>query len=153
MARKKKGEATATVTESKPASETVAEASKRKLSAKEKARASMGLPPIVKAEKKQRPKSEPGAIVPRKSKYNIVLIKGQDPGWASSRIVHWMGKNGWEFEQARKALGKLCPATKDGISDENLKARLAVGKGETRSRPAPLTKEEIVVLKKAAGIK
>jgi hypothetical protein len=115
-----------------------------KQSSRDKARATMGLPPIEHAPKSKTPR-EPGVVTKRKSKFQVL-------GYASLPVIHAMGAAGWEFEPARAALAKLCPETKN-ITDENLRYRLNIGKAGKRSRPAPLTEEEWAALTKAAGAK
>lgn len=124
----------------------------RKLSAAEKTRATLGLPP-KEHKKKDKPPRVPGEVTQRKAKYNVKFDpKSDSPGWASLPVIHWMGAQGFDLKQARKVLSKYAPGS-EAITDENLAYRLGVGKAGKRSRPAPLSDEEAAKCRKAAGIK
>lgn len=124
----------------------------KKLSAADKARATMGLPPRE-HKKKDKPKREPGEVTKRKAKYNVKFDSKEDsPGWASLPVIHWLGQEGFDLAQARKVLNKYAPGS-EAITDENLAYRLGVGRAGKRSRPAPLSAEEAQKCRKAAGIK
>lgn len=69
-------------------------------------------------------------------------------GHSSTSVIHWMAGKGYGFDEAKKVLSKFKITE---ISDENLKARLSVGRNKDRAKPANLSKDEVAQLKKIIG--
>ena len=60
-------------------------------------------------------------------------------GHSSTSVIHWMAQKGADFDKAKKVLSKFKITE---ISDENLRARLSVGRSKERAKPAKLSKDE-----------
>jgi SPP1 gp7 family putative phage head morphogenesis protein len=68
-------------------------------------------------------------------------------GLQPTAVVRWMGKEGWSFEDAKKALA----ASDVSIADATLKIQLRAGKTGERGDPATLTAEQIQQLNTRRG--
>jgi len=64
-------------------------------------------------------------------------------------VIRWMGKHGWTFADARKALDA---SGLDDVADDTIYAMLAAGKKGQRGEPAPLTVEEVAELEESRSI-
>ncbi len=69
-------------------------------------------------------------------------------GFSPRAILHWMGKEGWKFEDARKAIDVLGAVN---LKDSTVRTCLTVGRNPKSSKPAPLTQEQSIKLYDAAG--
>ena len=67
-------------------------------------------------------------------------------GKSVTSVLRWMGKQGWEFEDARKAVRSAgCEC-----SDVTIRIQLLAGADGKRGKPARLTKEQQLALTEAA---
>lgn len=63
-------------------------------------------------------------------------------------VVRWMGKQGWEFEEAKRALERLNME----CADSTIRAQLRAGEKGERGEPASITSDQKRELERAAGI-
>ncbi len=69
-------------------------------------------------------------------------------GFSPRAILHWMGKEGWKFEDARKAIDALGAVN---LKDSTVRTCLTVGRNPKSSNPAALTQEQAAKVHEAAG--
>jgi predicted Zn finger-like uncharacterized protein len=67
-------------------------------------------------------------------------------GFSPTSVLHWMGKGGWTFEEARRVVDAY---EASHIKDATVRTGLTDGKNPTYSRPAPLTPDQEHQLKEA----
>jgi len=97
----------------------------------------------AKEEKKEAKKAEAVAKETGPKKRWLVFDK-----YPVTSVLRWMGKNGFSFEQARKALSSVqC----DEVNDTTLRIQLAAGAKGQRGEPAPLTTTEANAITAAGG--
>jgi hypothetical protein len=68
-------------------------------------------------------------------------------GFPVSAALRWMGRAGWTFAEAKKALAKFCPACKENT----IRTYLGAGARRERGEPAGLTDAQVKRLEAAAG--
>jgi hypothetical protein len=70
-------------------------------------------------------------------------------GHPTTRVLNWMGKNGFTFAQAKKAVNNLCSGS---VADSTIGTGLSDGKNPKYSKPVSLTADQEKQLRDAAGL-
>ncbi len=100
-------------------------------------------PPVVSPPVVSPPVVSPPAVTPHTVDTGVRIF-----GFAPTTVLHWMGKEGWKFEEARKAIDALGAGN---LKESTVRTCLTVGRNPKYSKPAPVTAEQAKKLYEAAG--
>lgn len=83
---------------------------------------------------------------PKQESKNPIRKRQTLLGFPATSVVRWMGKNGWQFEEAQQVIRALeCP-----IADATIRIQLRAGEKGERGAPANLSKKDCKKLKDLA---
>jgi hypothetical protein len=79
-----------------------------------------------------------------------VVAKGSSNlfGHSLTKVMHYLGKNGWGFDKAKKAVSLLTDVS--GVKESSLRTFWSDGRNPTYSKPADLTAAQVAELEAAA---
>ncbi len=94
-----------------------------------------------------------GEVLTRLGKKGATLTMGAQRyqlfGYPVKRVLMWMGREGWSFQDARNALNNLALET---VPDSSIRAQMYKGRNGWEGEPAALTEDQIKQLEVARGM-